>query len=131
MKANSSPQSESTLQQQIIEHFTLIRTKYNFVFFAPMNEGVMMVLKMFKIPDSTCARIMNFMKKMGFLPGVSDIIIMHNGKAYCMELKTYKGVQSDAQKLFMKNVLLCGIDYAVVRSFEDAVECMRIWGIVI
>lgn len=121
---------ESTIQQQIIQRFSLLAAEYNFVYFAPMNEGVMMVLKMFNVPDSTCAKIVNWLKKMGFLPGTSDLIIFHNEKAYCMEVKTHTGEQSKSQKLFMKNVLKTGIDYAVVRSLDQAVECLRVWGIV-
>lgn len=122
--------TESKLQQQIVQMMSLYAGKHNFVYAAPMNEGVMMVLKMFKVQDKTCMRIINWLKKMGFLPGFSDLIILHDGKAYCMELKTETGKMSERQKLFRKNVLKTGVDYAVVRSLDQAVECLRVWEVI-
>ena len=79
---------ESQIQQQIIGYLSFYARKHKFIYFAPMNEGFKMIMTMFKVPPKTVAIIMNFLMKMGFLPGVTDIIIGHNGKMYCMELKT-------------------------------------------
>lgn len=121
---------ESAIQQQIIQRFSLLAAEYNFVYFAPMNETFMMIMKMFKIPDSVSNRLYQWLLKMGLLPGASDLIIFWNTKAYCMEVKTPTGEQSKSQVLFMKNVLKTGIDYAVVRSLDQAVEALRIWKII-
>lgn len=122
--------SESQIQQQVIQYLSLISSKHNFVFMAPMNEGVMMVLKMFKVPNKTCIRLVMWLRKMGFLPGASDLQIFHNGKAYFIEMKTPTGKQSEKQKLFMNNVLKAGCEYAVCRSVDDIKECLKIWRIV-
>lgn len=89
-----------------------------------------MVLKMFKVPEKTCHRIMQWLKKMGFLPGVSDIEIIHNGQAYFIELKTATGKVSDKQVRFMDNATRSGARCAVVRSVDGMVGCLRRWGIV-
>lgn len=121
---------ESTIQQQIISYLSLMASRYHFVFFSIPNEGIMTVLKMFKVPDKQCYMIVSYFKKMGLLPGVSDILILHQGKAYCMEVKDETGTQSQDQVRFEKNVNDTGIPYELVRSVEDAGWWLREWGIV-
>lgn len=72
----------------------------------------------------------NELKKMGMLPGCSDLCIVYNGKAYFLEVKTDKGKQSDAQILFMDNVLRAGCEYAVVRSVGDVEWVLKKWGVI-
>jgi hypothetical protein len=114
----------------------MICQRWGFIYFAPMNEGVMMVLKMFKVPEKTCYRIIGWMRKMGFLPGVSDIIIGHNGKMFCMEIKLpdqdgkKPHVQKPSQIIFEKNCHRSGVEYRIVRSLEECTACLKYWGIV-
>jgi hypothetical protein len=122
--------TESQLQQQFIQLLSALSSKHNFVFMAPMNEGVMMVLKIFKVPDKQCVMIMGFLKKMGFRKGASDVQIFHDGKAYFIELKLPGCEQSEDQVRFMKKVLKAGCEYAVARSLDQAEECLKIWGII-
>lgn len=128
--------TESNLQEQICNHLSMICRRWDFIYFAPMNEGVMMVLKMFKVPDNSCYRIINYMKKLGFLPGVSDIIIGHEGRMYCMEIKLpdlpgkKKHVQKSSQILFMDNCKKAGVEYGIVRSLEECTECLKYWGVI-
>lgn len=72
-----------------------------------------------------------FMSKMGFLPGVSDIIIGHGGRMYCLEFKVGPGKQSKGQKLFESNCRKCGIEYRVAWSYEHVMEIMGEWGIAV
>ena len=76
-----------------------------------MSEGTNMVLSMFKVPQKTVFMINGFMGKMGFLPGISDLIILQNGKAFCIELKTDKGKQSKGQIIFESNCKKTFIPY--------------------
>lgn len=122
--------SETVIQQQIIQTLSLYANRFGFVFMAPMNEGVMMVLTKFRVPKDTCFRIMNWFKKMGFLPGASDLQVFHGGKAYFLEVKSHSGKQSDRQVLFMDNVVRAGCKYAVVRSVDDVLLVLREWGVV-
>lgn len=121
--------SESQIQQTIIQKLSGLASKYNFVYFAPMNEGTMMVLKAFKVPKVTCIKIMNWMEKMGFRSGVSDIIIFHNERAYCLELKKPGGKQLDSQILFSKNVRKVGVEYGTAHDWDEVVWCLEKWNI--
>jgi hypothetical protein len=123
-------QSESQIQKNVISYLSTIRRKYNFVYMAPINEGVMMVLKMFRIDDEKCARIINYLKSMGFMKGASDIQIFWNSRAYFIELKLPGKDQSEHQVLFMDNVLKAGCEYAVCRSVDDVKWCLKEWGII-
>lgn len=89
----------------------------------------MSVLIGFKIDKITCIKIVEHFKKMGLLPGTSDIIIIHKGLAYCLEVKKPGGKQSPNQKLFEKNVLIAGGKYEIVYSLYDAEKQVKEWGI--
>jgi hypothetical protein len=51
--------------------------------------------------------------------GVSDIIVVHTGRPYFLEVKRPKSYQSPDQKEFQKRAEAAGAYYAVVRSIED------------
>ena len=53
--------------------------------------------------------------------GVSDIILLLDGMAWFIEVKTKKTKQSEGQKEFEKNVKKNGCKYIVVRSIDDIV----------
>ena len=95
-----------------------------------MNEAAMMIMRRLRVPQKTVSIMMSWMGKMGFLPGVSDIIIGHMGKMYCMELKTEVGTQSKNQILFEANCNKTFIEYKVVRSLDECINQLRLWGIV-
>ena len=51
--------------------------------------------------------------------GISDIIVVHIGRPYFLEVKSPKSYQSPEQKEFQKRAEAAGAHYAVVRSIED------------
>jgi hypothetical protein len=53
------------------------------------------------------------------LKGVPDIILVHVGRPYFLEVKRPKTYQSPEQKLFQQNAEAAGALYAVVRSIDD------------
>ena len=53
------------------------------------------------------------------MKGVADIIVLHGGKAYFLEVKMPKAYQQKVQKVFEKKVNENGGFYKVVRSVED------------
>lgn len=62
------------------------------------------------------------LKAEGAVAGVSDLLLLLPSGHYhglCIEMKTEKGKQSDAQKEWQKAVEAVGYKYAVVRSFEQ------------
>lgn len=68
------------------------------------------------------------LKAEGAMPGVSDLILLYpsGGTPYlCIEMKTEKGRQSDAQKEFQAAVQGVGGRYELVRTFEAFVELVK------
>ena len=63
-------------------------------------------------------------KKMGYLKGQPDMIIMKNGKAWCLELKSAKGKQSKEQKEYQQLCIDNNIPYVVVKDVEDLIKAV-------
>lgn len=57
------------------------------------------------------------------LKGVSDFILLKNGKVYFIEAKAPKGVQSPEQKKFRAQVEEAGAVYILARSLDDLMSC--------
>ncbi|CAB4151561.1 hypothetical protein UFOVP600_22 [uncultured Caudovirales phage] len=72
----------------------------------------------FSIPNEATRNNSKYIKS-GVLAGVSDLIVLKNGKAYFVELKDYKGRQSDKQKKFENMVTLEDFKYFLVRSLDE------------
>lgn len=121
--------TESNIQQNIISYLSMIAVQKGIVFFSVPNESLVMVLTIFKVPKKICYQIVSFFKKMGLLPGVSDIVIIWKGKAYFMEVKTDSGTQSQDQVRFEHNVNKAGCEYTVVRSVGDVIGVLGEWGV--
>jgi penicillin-binding protein-related factor A (putative recombinase) len=60
--------------------------------------------------------------------GVPDIIGVIDGQFVAFEVKSDRGVQSDAQKAFMKRATSSGALVAVVRSLQEVLEALKAWG---
>jgi hypothetical protein len=58
-------------------------------------------------------------KSMGLIPGVADTCFLWRGEAYFIEFKTPEGNQSPEQKQWQKTIEKHGIEYYIVRSFEQ------------
>jgi hypothetical protein len=75
----------------------------------------------FKVKDNTRSIDGKHRKPMPYqVNGVSDIIAMHDGKVFFIEVKTDVGQQSLAQKNFQKQVELSSNEYLLWRSLADA-----------
>lgn len=59
------------------------------------------------------------------LPGMADIGGILQGKAYEIEIKSDKGVQSEQQKNWKRAVERAGGIYILARSVEDCLEQMK------
>lgn len=64
-------------------------------------------------------------KATGLMAGVSDLIVIHNGKVLFVECKDDKGRQSDKQKHFQELVEAQGFKYYIVRSLEEFKEKLK------
>lgn len=121
---------ESTIQQNTIQYLSLVAVPFNFLFFSVPNESLMTALMMFKVPKKTAHTIVTFFKKMGLLSGVADIVIVHKGRVYFIEMKNETGEQSDAQKIFQALCERVGAPYAICRRVHDVERQLVEWGVV-
>jgi hypothetical protein len=69
------------------------------------------------------------LKAMGVKPGVADILIIKDSRAYWIELKAPKGRQSESQRAFEVAILLNHCPYEVARSLDEVIGICRGWSI--
>lgn len=97
--------SEAKIQQEIVQFF---RTNY-------YQKGII-----FSVPNERSGYAqMKVLLNTGLLSGVSDLIVVLEGKVIFVEVKNYKGTQSAKQKKFQSNVESLGHKYYLVRTLDD------------
>ena len=67
---------------------------------------------------------------MGMLAGAPDLIFLHNGEAFALELKSPKGRQSKSQEIFSQRWYEAGGEYAITYNLDEALAVLDIWGII-
>jgi len=102
---------EATLQTQLIKALPAMLPRGAF-FFAVPNGG-----KRGKIEAAN-------LKRQGVRAGVPDIIIIHHGKAYGLELKSPKGTISDSQEEVFPLLRAAGMPIEIIRSLDDAMTAI-------
>jgi len=122
--------TESVIQTQIVEWLSFMAARHSFLFFSVPNEGMMTAALMGNLPKSALFGMLTKFKKMGMTPGVSDIVIGHDGRMFAMEVKGERGKQGENQERFEQWCVRCGIPYRVVRSLDEAQAVMIEWGII-
>ena len=66
---------------------------------------------------------------LGLRPGVSDLICLHNGEAFALELKrTSKGRTSENQNLFLSDWREAGGHGVVAEGLDQAIAVCEAWG---
>lgn len=63
----------------------------------------------------------------GIYYGVSDLVIIHNGRPYMVEVKIPEGKVRDSQKKFKAHCEQSGIPYYVVYSLQEFQELVKSW----
>ena len=119
---------EIDVQIAICEYLRAVQHKMRFVFFSVQNESLSAGKTRGNFSGADFGRLAKS-KKAGLLPGVSDLVLVHKGRFYALEVKNQKGKLSDYQREFRDSVLLAGGEYAVVRSLDDVIVAMKTWGI--
>lgn len=71
------------------------------------------------------------MKRMGMVPGVSDLIIAQGGRIIAMEVKSAAGRQTINQKRFEEWCRACGVSYVLVRSVSECAQALKMFGLVV
>lgn len=61
---------------------------------------------------------------MGVYPGFADLVILWEGRALFLELKSPKGRLTPAQEAFRDTVLAQGFGWALVRTLDDALGAL-------
>lgn len=69
-------------------------------------------------------------KKMGMLPGMADLCMLHQGRFYAFEVKANGNYQQGNQKAAEALVDANGGFYFVVRSADDVKEVMKSWSLI-
>lgn len=105
--------TEDQLQQKIVIDFRNRNLKNDNLIFSVPNGGSRNPIEAMKL------------KKTGTLAGVSDLIIMAPNRIIFLELKTEKGIQSEVQKNFQKNVEALGFEYLLIRNLKQYEDFMQ------
>lgn len=71
------------------------------------------------IVDKVVAIVSSSMKSVGLLPGVSDTVIVGNGRVFFVEFKLPTNYQQDNQKEFESRVTSLGHTYVVIKSLDQ------------
>jgi hypothetical protein len=69
--------------------------------------------------------------RMGLRPGTSDIIALHNGEAFALELKrSSRGVVSEHQNKFLSDWRSAGGHGVVAEGLDEALAICKVWGLI-
>lgn len=69
------------------------------------------------------------LKGMGTKPGIPDVIIIHQGRTYALELKAKGGRLSDRQLMAITAMADAGAATCVANGLDEALEALECWGI--
>jgi len=69
------------------------------------------------------------MKSLGARAGVSDLILVHQGKIFALELKPDGGRVTEHQIEFMQDLSLAGGFTAVATGIDQALKTLETWGL--
>ncbi len=69
------------------------------------------------------------LQQMGLLAGVADLVFLHDGRFYALELKSESGRPTEAQLEFRDNVLAAGGYAAIVNGLDRALLVLEMWGL--
>lgn len=108
---------EQQLQQAVIRY--LQYAAHDCLFFHVPNN----------IPrgDARAKRIGGIMKSMGVMAGVADLLLFWRGGMGAIELKSEKGKQTDSQRLFERQWVYFGGQYAICRSLDEVQRVLNEW----
>lgn len=101
---------ESRIQRACVQWFRLQYPEYARLLFAVPNGGAR---------DAVTGRVL---KAEGVVAGVADLLLFVPSNGFhglCVEMKTEKGRQSEAQKEWQQDVQRQGYKYIVARSLQD------------
>lgn len=116
--------TESAIQIAIVDTLRVLSERSRFLFFSVPNE------LLGRARSNAGAARMERYKRMGLTPGVADIVIVHDGRAYFLEVKTRTNKQTDTQKAFEHRCASCSSLYRVVHDEVETLSTLKEWHIV-
>jgi hypothetical protein len=69
-------------------------------------------------------------KRYGVLPGVSDLIMVNEGKCYALELKADEGKPTKAQLKFLEKMAENGWQTAITHGLDAAIAKLEAWELI-
>jgi hypothetical protein len=70
------------------------------------------------------------LKGLGVRSGVSDIIAIHQGQIFALELKAPGGRPTEAQLEFIDDMRNAGAFTCIAEGLEQAIRTIELWGLV-
>ncbi len=110
-------QPEAAIQRAVCEQLRL-RGRPGLVWFAVPNGG------------KRNAREAANLKRQGVIPGVADIILLHNSKFFALELKSANGRPTEHQYWFQKAVNEAGGYTCIAQGLDEALRTLTAWNLV-
>jgi len=71
------------------------------------------------------------LKGLGVVPGTPDVIAIHQGRVYGLELKAEGGRTTEAQLAALAAMEVAGAYTAVAEGIDAALACLEQWGILV
>ena len=115
MRKHQEP-SEQTVQRAVCQHLRQ-RGAPDLVWFHVPNGGRRSPVE---------AAIFN---GLGVRAGVSDLILLHDGRAFALELKTERGRPTAAQVNFISEFRGAGGEATIANSLDQALRTLEAWGL--
>jgi hypothetical protein len=68
-------------------------------------------------------------KRLGVVPGVPDVFIVHNGRCFALELKAEGGRATDKQLACIAALREAGAFTCIAEGLDRALACLESWGL--
>jgi hypothetical protein len=107
---------EAAIQRAVFQHLRA-RAAPGVFAFHPANGG-------YRKPIEAA-----IMKGLGVVPGVPDVIAIHNGRCFALELKAESGRVTDKQLACIAALREAGAFTAIAEGLDRALACLEAWGI--
>jgi hypothetical protein len=107
---------EQRIQKAVLDHLRW-RGVINTFVFHPANGGARTAVEG------------AILKSMGVVPGVPDLILIHAGVVFGLELKSRDGRVSETQAECHRRLRNAGARVAVAAGIDAAVEQLTVWGL--
>lgn len=105
---------EQALQREVVRYLALVLDRSVF-FFHPANGG-------YRTPIEASMFV-----AMGVVAGVPDLILVHKGQTYGIELKAEGGRLTDIQRETHGRMRKAGTKIAIAKSLDEVIGLVRSW----